>query len=188
WLEDYFHRFPELFEASAAVRTLAFEEFRLRRRAGHSVSADEYRRRFGIDPTRGIREDAPDSNPGPATPKPKPDRFAQVLAALPRVGDRFLGYELAAELGAGAFGQVFLAYTQKNHRPVALKVAPTVGGELPPLAKLRHPHIVPVKAVHHTQTVQAVVMPYRGGVTLAHAQLNFSADNLPTSGAALFGV
>jgi eukaryotic-like serine/threonine-protein kinase len=188
WLEGYFHRFPELFEASAAVRTLAFEEFRLRRRAGHAVPADEYRQRFGIDPTRGIRDDLPDPALGPATPKPPPDRFAQVLATLPHVGDRFLGYQLTAELGAGAFGRVFLATSDKSRQPVAIKVVPLIGGEPPTLARLRHPHIVPVSAVHKTEAVQAVVMPYRGAVTLAHAQLTFSADSLPASGRALFDV
>jgi len=188
WLEDYLHLFPELFEASAAVRTLAFEEFRLRRRAGHAVHADEYRRRFAIDPTRGIRDDLPDAALGPATPKPPPDRFAQVLATLPRVGDRFLGYRLAAELGSGAFGQVFLAYTEKRKRPVAIKVAPLVNGEPPALVRLRHPNIVPVRAVLKTGAVQAIVMPYRGAVTLAHAQLQFGPDQLPTSGSALFAV
>src|SRR5947207_182789 len=49
WLEDYLRRFPALLEASASVRTLAFEEFRLRRRAGQAPSADEYKLRFGID-------------------------------------------------------------------------------------------------------------------------------------------
>src|SRR4051812_6951329 len=31
WLEDYFGRFPQLLESSASVRTLAFEELRVRR-------------------------------------------------------------------------------------------------------------------------------------------------------------
>src|SRR5205814_7487968 len=57
WLDDYLRRFPALLEASASVRTLAFEEFRLRRRAGEAPTADEYKKRFGIDPTRAIRDD-----------------------------------------------------------------------------------------------------------------------------------
>jgi eukaryotic-like serine/threonine-protein kinase len=186
WLEDYFHRFPELFDASAAVRTLAFEEYRLRRRAGHGVHAEEYRRRFGIDPTRGIRDDLPEPDLGPATPKPPPDRFAQLLTTLPRVGDRILDYQLVAELGAGAFGQVFLAHQGPRQRPVAIKVALHLGSEPPAVVRLRHPHIVPIRSVHRTGNVQAVVMPYRGAVTLAHAQLRFHADDFPTSGAALF--
>jgi serine/threonine protein kinase len=188
WLEDYFHRFPELFEISSAVRTLAFEEFRLRRQAGQAVTADEYRHRFGIDPTRGIRDDLPDPLLGAQSPKPQVDRFSRVLAALPRVGDRFLDYRLTAQLGAGAFGQVFLGYSDKSRRPVAIKVAPLIGGEPAMLARLRHPHIVPVRAVHHEGDVQAVVMPYRGAVTLAHVQLHFGSGEIPKTGAALFDV
>src|SRR3954465_14284692 len=52
WLEDYLRRFPRLLEASASVRTLAFEEFRLRRRAGQAPPTDEYHLRFGIDVSR----------------------------------------------------------------------------------------------------------------------------------------
>jgi len=109
WLEDYLRQFPQLLDASASVRTLAFEEFRLRRRAGQSPTADEYKQRFGIDPGRGIRDDRLDLVPGPRTPPPRTDRFAQVMAALPHVGDQFLDYRLWAELGAGSFGRAFLA-------------------------------------------------------------------------------
>lgn len=188
WLEHYFRRFPELIETSAVVRTLAFEEHRLRRQAGQSVQAAEYRERFGIDPSRDINDDLPDSNVSAGTPRPKLDRFAQLIAALPRVGDVFLGHRLDAELGKGAFGQVFLATTTRGGRRVALKVAPLVGGEPPLLARLRHPHIVPIRAVLQTGMFQAVVMPYRGAVTLHHAQRQFASADLPTNGAALFDV
>jgi eukaryotic-like serine/threonine-protein kinase len=190
WLEDYFHRFPELFDASAAVRTLAFEEYRMRRRAGHAVHAEEYRRRFGIDPSRAIRDDMPETGLllETLTPKPPPDRFAQLTTALPRVGDCILDYQLIAELGAGAFGQVFLAHKRKSQRPVAIKVIPQLGSETAAVVRLRHPHIVPIRSVHRTSDVQAVVMPYRGAVTLAHAQLGIRSGNFPTSGAALFAV
>jgi serine/threonine protein kinase len=190
WLEDYFHRYPELFDASAAVRTLAFEEYRMRRRAGQTVHAEEYRRRFGIDPSRAIRDDMPETGLllEAVTPKPPPDRFAQLTTALPRVGDCILDYELVAELGAGAFGQVFLAHKRKSQRPVAIKVIPQIGSETAAVVRLRHPHIVPIRSVHRTTGVQAVVMPYRGAVTLAHAQLGIRSGKFPTSGAALFAV
>ncbi|MFO0807236.1 MAG: serine/threonine-protein kinase [Gemmataceae bacterium] len=170
WLEDYIQRFPELIEASAAVRTLAFEEFRLRRKSGHAPNADEYLIRFGIDPSRAIRDDLPESPlPGPRTPKPMAERFAHVMATLPRVGDVFLGYELVAELGSGAFGQVFLAGTKGTRgRKVALKVAQDCGGEAAVLNRLNHPHVMPVEAVHRTGPFRAVRMPYHGAVTLAH--------------------
>lgn len=165
WLEDYLSRFPQLLEASASVRTLAFEEFRLRRRAGQAPSADEYKLRFGIDPGRAIRDDDRlDLVPGPRTPPPRTDRFAQVMAALPHVGDQFLDYRLLTELGAGAFGRAFLA--ERAGRRVALKVGPALGAE--PLTRLRHPNIVPVEEVFHVGSFRGVVMPYLGGITLGH--------------------
>ncbi len=170
WLEEYVSRFPELIEASAAVRTLAFEEFRLRRKVGQAPTADEYLIRFGIDPSRAIRDDLPDEPlPGPQTPKPVAERFAHVMATLPRVGDEFLGYNLTAELGAGAFGQVFLARPKgRLGRPVALKVVQDSGGEFAVLKRLCHPHVMPVEAVHMAGPFCAVRMPYCGAVTLGH--------------------
>jgi serine/threonine protein kinase len=184
WLEDYISRFPQLLEASASVRTLAFEEFRLRRRAGQSPSADEYKKRFGIDPGRAIRDDdGLDLLPGPRTPPPRTDRFAQVMAALPHVGDQFLDYRLLAELGAGAFGRAFLA--ERAGRRVALKVGPALGAE--PLTRLRHPNIVPVEEVFHVGSFRAVVMPYLGGITLAHVLKAVAGlPDAPIRGVALF--
>ncbi len=183
WLEDYLDRFPQLLEASASVRTLAFEEFRLRRRAGQAPTADEYQRRFGIDPTRAIRDDQLDLLPGPRTPRPGTDRFAQVMAALPHVGDQFLDYRLLAELGEGAFGRAFLA--ERAGRRVALKVGPALGAE--PLTRLRHPNIVPVEEVFHVGSFRAVIMPYLGGITLAHVLKAVAGlPEPPIRGAALF--
>src|SRR5947208_2652996 len=157
WLEDYLSRFPQLLEASASVRTLAFEEFRLRRRAGQAPTADEYKRRFGIDPARGIRDDGLDLVPGPRTPPPRTDRFAQVMAALPHVGDQFLDYRLLAELGAGAYGRAFLA--ERAGRRVALKVGPALGAEPLALDRLRHPNVVTVEEVFHVGSFRAGGMP-----------------------------
>jgi serine/threonine protein kinase len=183
WLEDYLRRFPELLDASASIRTLAFEEFRLRRRAGEAPTAEEYQRRFGIDPTRVIRDDRLDLVPGPRMPPPRIDRFAQVTAALPRVGDQFLEFRLLAELGAGAYGRAFLA--ERAGRRVALKVGPAVGAEPP--SRLRHANIVPIEAVHHVGSVRAVVMPYVGGVTLARVlEAIAGLPEPPSHGTALF--
>jgi serine/threonine protein kinase len=183
WLEDYLRRFPQLLEASASVRTLAFEEFRLRRRLGESPSTDEYKERFGIDPGRHIRDDRIDLVPGPRTPPPRTDRFAQVMAALPHVGDLFLDYRLFAELGAGAYGRAFLA--ERAGRRVVLKVGPALGAE--PLTRLRHPNIVPVEEVFHVGSFRAVVMPYLGGITLAHVLKAVAGlTEPPIRGVALF--
>lgn len=183
WLEDYVNQFPELLEASATLRTLAFEEFRLRRGAGQSPTTEEYRLRFGIDPSRAIRDDRLDLVPGPKTPPPTVDRFAQVMAALPRVGDQLLDYRLLAELGAGAYGRAFLA--ERHGRRVAIKVGPCFGAE--PLTRLNHPNIVPVEEVFLVGAFRIVVMPYLGGVTLAHVLKTVaSLPEPPIRGAVLF--
>jgi serine/threonine protein kinase len=183
WLEDYLPRFPQLMEASASIRTLAFEEFRLRRQAGQAPTSEEYKLRFGIDPGRHIRDDRLDLVPGPYTPPPRTDRFAQVMAALPHVGDQFLDYRLLAELGAGAYGRAFLA--ERAGRRVALKVGPALGAE--PLTRLSHPNIVPIEEVFHVGSFRAVVMPYLGGTTLAHVLKGVAGlKELPIRGVALF--
>lgn len=46
--EDYRDRFPQLFADPAALKGLAFEEYRLRRQAGEAPSPAEYQKRFGF--------------------------------------------------------------------------------------------------------------------------------------------
>src|SRR4051794_10890539 len=49
------------------------------------------------------------------------EQYAEAQAAMPEVGDTFLGFRLEAELGRGAFGRVFLARQgELADRPVAL--------------------------------------------------------------------
>ena len=48
-LEDYQAAFAPLFQDPAALREIAFEEYRLRRLAGENVSPDEYAQRFRLD-------------------------------------------------------------------------------------------------------------------------------------------
>ncbi|HEV3202844.1 MAG TPA: hypothetical protein VGY77_00605 [Gemmataceae bacterium] len=47
-LEDYGQRFPGLFQDPHTLKTLAFEEYRLRRLAGETPSPREYQERFGF--------------------------------------------------------------------------------------------------------------------------------------------
>src|SRR5438034_1115655 len=153
WVEEYRPRFPELFGDSDALAAVAAEECRLRRRAGQAPAADEYRRRLGIElPPDGDAELYVDPN------APRDGIPLYETVTLPSVGDAFLGYHLRAELGAGACGRVYLA--ERDGRLFALKVSRDLGGEAAALARLRHPNIVPVVAVHHAGPVQAVAMPY----------------------------
>jgi serine/threonine protein kinase/Tfp pilus assembly protein PilF len=92
------------------------------------------------------------------------------VAALPGVGESFVGFRLLAVLGRGAFGQVYLAeQADLAHRYVALKVARDIFGESQTLAQLQHTNIVPIYSLHRVGPVQAVCMPFFGATTLADA-------------------
>jgi serine/threonine protein kinase/tetratricopeptide (TPR) repeat protein len=48
-LDEYLAEFPELRTDPDGVQAIAFEEYRLRRQAGEDPSAEEYRRRYGVN-------------------------------------------------------------------------------------------------------------------------------------------
>lgn len=47
-LDDYQRRFPELFQDSASLNEVAFEEYRLRQQAGENPSPEDYKERFRL--------------------------------------------------------------------------------------------------------------------------------------------
>lgn len=110
--------------------------------------------------------------------------IAQGMTRLPAVGGEFLGFELVAELGRGAFGRVFLArQAALADRLVAVKIAPDVGSESQALAQLQQTHIVPIYSVHRAEQLQAVCMPYCGHVTIADVLRDLrEGPNLPREG------
>src|SRR5438445_57314 len=78
--------------------------------------------------------------------------------------------EALAELGRGIRGRVFLAVQSSlGDRPVVLKVTRRSGGEHLSMARLQHPHVMPLYAVHDFPglDLRALCMPYLGGATLA---------------------
>ena len=96
------------------------------------------------------------------------ESLAVAMASFPRVGSRFLGFELCGELGRGAFGRVYLARQgDLANRLVALKVSSKFAGESQALAQLQHTNVVPIYSVHQRGGLQAVCMPYLGATTLA---------------------
>ena len=117
------------------------------------------------------------------------DRLAEALCGWPAVGTEFLGFRLESELGRGSFGRVYLARQgELADRPVALKVAPDIGGESRVLAQLRHTNVVPIYSVHRGGTYQAVCMPYLGSTTLADVIAELGRhETLPDSGRGLLG-
>ncbi|MBM3980430.1 MAG: hypothetical protein FJ304_09105 [Planctomycetes bacterium] len=99
----------------------------------------------------------------------------------PRIGEFFDGFQILSELGRGAMGRVYLAQQQApTTRVVVLKVGQHLSSECQKLAKLQHPNIVPVYSFHEDGSRQAVCMPYRGPLTLAHVVARLRSENLQT--------
>lgn len=163
-LDHYRDRFPDLFADPDALGAVAAEEFRLRQAAGETPDPLEYHSRFGIDLY------------GLADPADAATRVVNVVASaewphdrVPQVGDTIPpGFVLDAELGAGAFGRVYLArQADLASRRVAVKVSSRLVGESQILARLQHTNVVPVYSVHRVGRFTTLVMPFLGRTTLA---------------------
>jgi serine/threonine protein kinase/Tfp pilus assembly protein PilF len=209
---EYRQLFPVAFQDERFEVELAVEEYHFRLFAGETVDVAEYRQRYGSDvaawrvaPSRRQvveRSHTPRKNELKDTPPPQDRptaRFAvtslrqsvkevQVRSAtgsMPSAGESFLHFELARELGRGAFGRVFLARQKDlSDRFVALKITMEADGEPQILARLQHTNIVPIHAVYQCENLQAICMPYFGSVTLARVIQDLSKDakKLPNTG------
>lgn len=87
-------------------------------------------------------------------------------------------YSIVRELGRGGMGVVYLAHEVHLDRLVAIKLLPPALAEREELrerfqreaqlaARLSHPHIIPIHAVHETDGFVYFVMAYVDGETLA---------------------
>jgi RNA polymerase sigma factor (sigma-70 family) len=159
--------YPQLREYRSYVLDLVYEDYCQRTAAGEICRTDEYAGVFPEYNTQ-IHEllevhryfQASGSVPAWLT--------EQYIWPLP--GDEFLGFQICSELGRGAIGRVYLAREQKlGNRFVALKVSPFGHAEAQLLAKLNHPHVVPIYSVNEDSesSLTAVCMPYKGRTTLA---------------------
>ena len=212
-LQVYLDCYPELNEPEAKA-AVAYEDYRQRLLAGEPASPDAYRRVYGVDVADWPSPDAPDRPPAagptsvassrkkrnpsdtpteqlfglPQRPAPvirRPSPQDEIDRALPDVGQVFAGFRLVRELGRGAFGRVFLAeQVDLADRPVALKVAPRLAGEVRTLARLQHTNIVPVYSAHRAPPMTAVCMPYFGDTTLAAILFDLANNERPASGRA----
>jgi eukaryotic-like serine/threonine-protein kinase len=118
---------------------------------------------------------------------PSEEELGRALRALPEAGTEFLGFQLLAELGRGAFGRVFLARQgELADRPVALKISTDALAESRTLAQLQHTNIVPIYSVHRRNGLHAVCMPFLGTITLAHVLRELRGHGrVPQTGRAL---
>jgi serine/threonine protein kinase/tetratricopeptide (TPR) repeat protein len=154
--EDFLRRSPEFLADPALSVRLIFEEICLREEAGQVGASAEVLARF---------------------PELKSElavllechRLVGLAPRFPEVGEQLGEFSLLAELGRGACGRVFLA-TQPAlaDRPIVLKLTSAEGEEHLSLARLRHPHIVPLYlAVEFRERgLFGLCMPYLGGLTL----------------------
>jgi eukaryotic-like serine/threonine-protein kinase len=179
-LSDYRESVPEVFGEPLLLSGAAFEEYRLRRLAGESVSAAEYAKQFGV------AVDAwPEISPSVGDASGQNGRVTG--EDFPKVGDRFADFKLRSEIGRGAFARVYLAeQSDLARRPVVLKISTTHSLEPQHLARLQHTNIVPIYSVHEWHNWLAVCMPFFGSRTLADLTGAVAAtDKFPRSGAAL---
>jgi WD40 repeat protein len=110
----------------------------------------------------------------------------RVAAALP-------GYELGAQLGAGAFGLVLAARHRGLDRSVAVKIVsagpddatPGFAGEARLLARLDHPHIVRVYDYVEADELCLVVMELLGGGTLTRREKGMAPEGACAVGLAI---
>jgi serine/threonine protein kinase/Tfp pilus assembly protein PilF len=186
-LEDYRRRFPELFNDRQCLQEITFEEYRLRQQVGDHPSPAEYELRWGVNIEHWLSP--PQGNGFPREGGQRPVSQEEQSSAPPSLsaGADFLDFHLLAELGRGAFGQVYLARQRGlAGRQVALKISTNLTGEEHTLAQLQHTNIIPVYSVHKAGALHALCMPYLGSVTLAHVlDILRGRPALPHSGKAL---
>jgi len=159
-VEDYLERHPELLDFPEAVAELIYEEICLRQDHGEPTDRAEVLSRFPQwQPQLQIMLDCHQLVMAGGAPP-----------VYPEVGEILGEFRLAAELGRGAQGRVFLA-TQPGlaDRPVVLKLVPLLGREHLSLARLQHTHVVPLYFVQDfpDRALRALCLPYFGGASLA---------------------
>jgi serine/threonine protein kinase/formylglycine-generating enzyme required for sulfatase activity len=160
-IEDYLGEVPER-ERPRLWRELLRLELAYRRQAGETLAVDDYVRRFPDQAEMvlalfgeggvwvGERPREEDSSGQSVSTGPEMERAAQVDAPA-RLGR----YRVTAKLGEGGFGVVYQGYDDDLRRLVAIKVprrdrvsqpedVEAYLAEARILARLDHPHIVPV--------------------------------------------
>lgn len=172
-IAEYQRRLPDLADHPALIERLAFEEYRLRCSRGERIEPAEYQRQLGISTQHWPRfhgshgRDAIARHALSDGIADEMDRIASVTQPIPKVGEKFLKFDLVEQLGECKFGSVFLARQDElSNRSVVIKVTTNLWAESERLARLQHSNIVPIYSVHHQNGLQAVCMPFFGRHTL----------------------
>ena len=164
-VEDYLADLPELETSGEVPVDLVYEEFHIRRRTGHEVAGDEYFARFPRQETQLRRL------LGIESPEVSTALFAASRPDDIQLGEQLDDFNLLAQLGKGAFANVYLARQESMQRLVALKVSADQGTEPQTLAQLDHPHIVRVydQRIMSERRLRLLYMKYVAGGTVQDA-------------------
>jgi serine/threonine-protein kinase len=182
-VEMYLERYPELVEQTTFLVNLLVREYRLRQRQESGIAAADYLDRFPQyreQLAARLQIGAGASNPGQTTGgwqrRYESASSGAAEAALPDIP----GYEVLGELGRGGMGVVYKARQLGLNRTVALKMLRSQPGGVPSdsvlarfrteaeaVAKLKHPHIVPVYAFGEHRGRPYFALEFIEGTTLA---------------------
>ena len=189
-LEEYKNRFGEVLSDHAALRELAYEDYRQRVQSGETIRRDDYRR-FGVD-TNGWPDEANkdlDESSDFGTVENLTGEFNRLVDSIqefPVAGQTFGPYEIVEQIGQGAFARVYLARQRElADRVVVLKVGSLASKEHERLARLQHTNIVPIYSVHDVDSVSVICMPFFGLSTLADVLQHLRRSPLPPKSAAM---
>lgn len=184
-VEEYFERFPELLKNEAVAVDLMAAEFFFRKRHGHVVQFEAFLARFPQHRTALEKQLGSDESTL-SLPRHRHQRLPKVLPTI-------AGYVIEEELGHGGMGVVYRATQTTLQRTVALKtlmygVASTsevkqrFSKEAEAIARLNHPHLVPIYEVGEWKPEGAVaaipyfVMKYYAGGNLANHAAGVGSD------------
>lgn len=145
--EDYRHAYPQVCGLPENFKALQAEEARVK---------------------ASSRAMALMHSSSPPTHEPVPNTLGRPeRVEMPRSGQNVCGFQLIAELGRGAFSQVFLAQDGTlSQRRVVLKISSKLLGEADLLSRLQHKNIVPVYSLHRYGQYHLICMPFLGTMTL----------------------
>ena len=119
----------------------------------------------------------PRGRPWPVAPQP-----LSAPESYPQTGESLPGLRIAFRAWTRRYGEGLSC--SSTGPGVAIggfrRLARTYRGNVRSWRKLQHPNIVPVYSFHQEGTTQAVCMPYRGPLTLAHLVAKLRTEDLQT--------